>query len=143
MVHIVTAGETPTVRTLIWAPYLFQVDCDDLAVVDEPGALLHLDLVVKLGFNNGRVSLQADLERASLDVHDHISALNAKADIERHCQLWEDVKMDGDEVWFDSDKLGGQVLTESKAVWRSFKVDDGDKSKADYALQSCQEEGQK
>lgn len=72
--------------------YFFQVDCDDLAVVDEPGALLHLDLVVKLALQDGRVSLQAHLQCAALDVHDHIPALNAEVDIKRHCQLKEDDK---------------------------------------------------
>lgn len=71
------------------------MDRDNLAVVDEPGAFLDLHLVVKLAFDDGRVPLQADLEQASLDVHDHISALDAEADIERHCQLWEDVKTAG------------------------------------------------
>lgn len=68
------------------------MDCDDLAVVDEPGALLHLDLIVKLALQDGRVSLQAHLQCAALDVHDHISALNAEVDIKRHCQLKEDDK---------------------------------------------------
>lgn len=72
--------------------YFFQVDCDDLAVVDEPGALLHLDLVVKLALQDGRVSFQAHLQRAPLDVHHHIPALNAEVDIKRHCQLKEDDK---------------------------------------------------
>lgn len=67
--------------------YLFKVDCNNLAVVDEPGAFLYLHFIVKLAFNDGRVSLQADLEWASLDVHHYISPLNAKVDIKRHCKL--------------------------------------------------------
>lgn len=74
------------------ASYFFQVDCDDLAVVDEPGALLHLDLVVKLALQDGGVSLQAHLQRAPLDVHHHIPALNAEVDIKRHCHLKKDDK---------------------------------------------------
>lgn len=68
--------------------YLFQMDCDNLAIVNEPGAFLYLDLVVQLAVDDGRVSLQANLQWASLDVHHHVSPLDAKVDIERHRQLW-------------------------------------------------------
>lgn len=68
-------------------PHLFQVDGDDLAVVDEPRALLHLDVVEELALQHGRVALQAHLERAPLDVHHHVPPLDAEVDVERHRYL--------------------------------------------------------
>ena len=69
------------------ASHLLQMDRDHLPVVDEPGALLHLDLVVQLPLDDGGVSLQADLQGAPLDVHHHVSPLDAEVDVERHRQL--------------------------------------------------------
>lgn len=69
--------------------YLFQMYIDHFAIVKEPGALLYLHLVVQLTFNNRRVSFQPDLQGAPLDVHHHISALDAELHIERDGQLQE------------------------------------------------------
>lgn len=66
---------------------LLQVDRHHLAIVDEPGTLLHLDLAVQLTIDDGRVTLQTHLERAPLDVHHHVPALDAEVDVERHSQL--------------------------------------------------------
>lgn len=68
------------------------MDSNNFAIVDEPGALLDLHLVVELAFNNGGVSLQADLDGASMDVHHYVFPLNAELHVERHAQLEEDIQ---------------------------------------------------
>lgn len=67
--------------------YLLQVHSDCFAILDEPGALLHLDLVEELPINDRRVALQAHLEAASLDIHHHVLALQPEAHLEGHGQL--------------------------------------------------------
>lgn len=67
--------------------YLLQVHSDSFAILNEPGALLHLDLVEELTINDRRVALEADLEAASLDINHHILALQPEAHLEGDSQL--------------------------------------------------------
>lgn len=69
------------------------MDRDDLAVVDEPGTFFDFDLVVKLTFDDGGVTLQTHFDRAPLDVHHHVPPLDAEVDVERHRQLWRNVRV--------------------------------------------------
>lgn len=66
---------------------LLQVDRHQLALIDEPGAFFHFDLAVQLAVDDGRAALQTHSEPAPLDVHHHVPALDAEADVERHNQL--------------------------------------------------------
>lgn len=67
--------------------YLFQVHSDCFTILNEPGALLHLDLIEELPINDWRVALEAHPEPASLDVHHHVLALQPEAHLEGHSQL--------------------------------------------------------
>lgn len=69
--------------------YLLQVHGDCFAILNEPGALLHLDLIEELPINDRRVALEADLEAASLDIDHHVLALQPEAHLEGHSQLKE------------------------------------------------------
>lgn len=77
-------GLNPAQPTLL---YLLQVHGDRFAILNEPGALLHLDLVEELPINDRGVALEADLEAASLDIHHHVLALQPEAHLEGHSQL--------------------------------------------------------
>lgn len=67
--------------------YLLQMHGDCFTIFNQPGALLHLHFIEKLSIDDRRMTLQANFEAPSLDIHHHILPLQPEVHLERDGQL--------------------------------------------------------
>lgn len=93
-------------------------------VLNEPGALLYLHLVVQLPINDWWLPLEPHPKVPSLDVHHHILPLQPEVNMEGHCQLHRtQAVMRGQEVLLGSQgipkplPLAPALTSSSDKVW--------------------------